>query len=102
MDNKLSSATKVCGASNAGGSSSADAVAAEWIVRRDRGLSPTEQEALNDWKNADPRNAAVFERVSRTWRGLDSIGGVAELETMANDFLARARSRRRIRRYVRF
>jgi transmembrane sensor len=65
-------------------------------------LSPTEQEAFNAWKNADSRHAAAFERGSRTWRGLDSVGGVAELETMADDFLVRARSRRRNRRYVRF
>ncbi|MFO1447246.1 MAG: FecR domain-containing protein [Opitutaceae bacterium] len=39
-----------------------DAAAALWLARRDRGLSPAEQDAYLQWLHADPRNAEAVTR----------------------------------------
>lgn len=48
-------------------------VAAQWIVRRDRGLSAAEQAAFQTWLAADPRHAAAVARSERMWRTLDRV-----------------------------
>ena len=37
-----------------------DELAAEWLVRRDRGLTPAEQDDFLQWLAADPRHRVVF------------------------------------------
>jgi len=65
--------------------------AAEWKVRRDRGLSAAEERGLEEWRAADPRNAAEFARIDRVWRALDGIGAVSDLAAEADTVVARAR-----------
>ncbi len=84
-----------------GAESAADRVAAAWVARRDRGLTPAEDAALAAWRAADPRHAAAWERAAAMWRGLDRVGGVAELDVMADGIVAKARARQRRRRAVR-
>ena len=84
-----------------GAESAADRVAAAWVARRDRGLTPAENAALAAWRAADPRHAAAWERAAAMWRGLDRVGGVAELDVMADGIVAKARARQRRRRAVR-
>jgi transmembrane sensor len=46
------------------------------------------------WLAADPRHAAEYARISRSWQKLDNIGAVPELLAMADAVEARARVRR--------
>jgi transmembrane sensor len=47
--------------------------AAEWLVRRDRGLTPTEQDTFLQWLAADPRHGDALAREQATWRELDLL-----------------------------
>ena len=50
-----------------------DAQAADWLVRRDRGLTPAEQDAYLQWLAADPRHGDALARQQATWRELDLL-----------------------------
>ncbi|HRE07261.1 MAG TPA: FecR domain-containing protein [Opitutaceae bacterium] len=45
-----------------------DLEAAQWLVRRDRGLNAEEQDAFSQWLAADPRHGEWFSRHQRTWK----------------------------------
>ena len=77
-------------------------LAAEWVARRDRGLTASEWQSFIAWQNADPRNVAEFNRLDHTWRGLDAVGEVHELDAMADAVVSRARIKRARGRRVRF
>lgn len=47
--------------------------AAAWVLRRDRGLSPQEQDAFSEWLAADPRHGAQFARHGGHWQRLDAL-----------------------------
>ena len=72
--------------------------AAEWVVRRDRGLSAAEKRALAKWEEADPRHRVELDRIRGAWNGLNGIGAVPDLVAMADDIAMRARVRRARRR----
>ena len=72
--------------------------AAEWVARRDRGLTAEEVKALSEWLDADPRHSAEYARIARSWHKLDSIGAVPGLVAVADAIEARARARRQRRR----
>lgn len=78
-----------------------DQAAADWVARRDRGLSADEYAELMAWHDADAENAAALERAEAAWRGLDRIGSEAELIALADAALIRARARRAARRLLR-
>lgn len=45
-----------------------DHAAADWLVRRDRGLTPAEQDEFFQWLAADPRHGERFAQHQRTWK----------------------------------
>jgi transmembrane sensor len=49
------------------------AIAAQWTIRRDRGLSASESIDYELWLAADPRHAAAMRRTSAAWSLLDRI-----------------------------
>jgi len=49
------------------------AIAVQWTIRRDRGLSATESIDYELWLAADPRHAAAMQRTSAAWSLLDRI-----------------------------
>ena len=65
------------------------ATAAQWTIRRDRGLSASESIDYELWLAADPRHAAAMQRSSATWSLLDRIP-----ETVGAPVLAAATRRR--------
>ena len=65
------------------------AIAAQWMIRRDRGLSATESIDYELWLAADPRHAAAMQRTSAAWSLLDRIP-----ESAAAPVLAAATRRR--------
>ena len=75
------------------------AAASKWLARRDRGLTPVEQDAYLEWLRADPRPA---EAVNRQAAALERMMGLHEwqpaLSTAPNpDLFAPPRSRRTFR-----
>ena len=47
--------------------------ASAWLARRDRGLSPAEQDAFLQWCREDPRHRAALARLDQAWAWLDSL-----------------------------
>jgi transmembrane sensor len=47
--------------------------AAAWVLARDRGLTPGEQDAFSEWLAADPRHGAEWARHRRHWQRLDQL-----------------------------
>jgi transmembrane sensor len=66
------------------------ATAANWVVRRDRGLSAAESVEFELWLAADPRHAAAMSRTTQAWDLLDRIP-----EHTAHQIAARTTRRRR-------
>lgn len=50
-----------------------DEQAADWLIRRDRGLTPVEQDEYLQWLAADPRHGDALARQQATWRELDLL-----------------------------
>jgi transmembrane sensor len=50
-----------------------DLAAADWLVRRDRGLTPAEQDEFFQWLAADARHGEWFARHDQTWNKLDGL-----------------------------
>jgi ferric-dicitrate binding protein FerR (iron transport regulator) len=57
--------------------------AAEWLARRDRGLTALETREFARWVGGDPRRAAEFARLDAEWHRLDAAGSVPELARLA-------------------
>lgn len=79
-------------------SSQIDAAAADWIIRRDAGLTDAEREAFTAWKAEDPRHAAAVARHDQAWSMLDrprANGTAVDLEHALGRRSAR-RTRRRL------
>lgn len=49
-------------------------IAARWVVRHDRRLSPAETAELAAWLAADPRHAAAYEMSTASWQRFHQIG----------------------------
>lgn len=47
--------------------------AAVWILRRDRGLSATEQDEFSQWLAADPRHGACLAQQRQNWERLNQL-----------------------------
>ena len=50
-----------------------DLAAAEWMIRRDRGFTPAEQDEFFSWLAADPRHGEWFAQHQATWRDLNLL-----------------------------
>lgn len=55
---------------------SLDDEAAAWVVRHERGLDATEQDAFSEWLGADPRHRAAFAEQRWSWEELDRLNGL--------------------------
>ncbi len=58
-------------------------IAAQWMIRRDRGLSATESIDYELWLAADPRHAAAMQRSAAAWSRLDRIPESAAAPVLA-------------------
>ena len=73
-------------------------VAASWVMRHDRGLSPAEQDEFLQWLAADPCHGEAMARHRRAWENFDRLAGLyASVPAVPDpDLLApRARARGR-------
>lgn len=55
------------------------AEASRWVARMDKGLSSTDEAALQDWMAKDPRNVHELLTVTRDWDEMDELSRLAEL-----------------------
>ena len=54
-------------------SSSGESAAAKWLARRDRDLSPEEQDAYLQWLRENPAHGAEVAFLERSWKRLDAL-----------------------------
>ncbi|MFO1448645.1 MAG: FecR domain-containing protein [Opitutaceae bacterium] len=55
--------------------------AADWLVRRDRGLSPAQERELTRWLAADARHAAAFKALAETWHLVADLPPILDSNT---------------------
>jgi transmembrane sensor len=53
-----------------------EATAAVWLSLRDRGMSAAETAEFVRWLQLDPRHAAIFDELDRTWKEFDRVGAL--------------------------
>lgn len=51
-------------------------IAARWVMRQDRGLSPGEQDEFHQWLASDPRHVKALARQRSTWEKFDRLAGL--------------------------
>ncbi len=66
------------------GDSALRATAAQWTIRRDRGLSASESIDYELWLAADPRHAAAMNRSAAAWSLLDRVPESAAAPVLAS------------------
>jgi transmembrane sensor len=77
-------------------SSPVEAVAAQWLARRDRGLNTREQAEYAAWVREDFRHEAAVARLEKTWEALDRLAVDPAFQALPPDpdLLAPPRRRR--------
>lgn len=71
--------------------------AADWISRRDGGLSRSEQRELEAWLAADPRHAAAFDALEAVWAAVNAPRDQGRGQALERQIDARSRERTRRR-----
>jgi len=59
-----------------------ETVAAEWLARRDAGLTSVQQKEFDAWRAADPAHANVWAKVESAWLAFDAPGRSGAAESM--------------------
>lgn len=72
-----------------------DAIASDWTIRREAGLSAAEAAEFERWRAADPRHEAALNRLAQVWAMLARPRHAGRGHEMARALAARARRRRR-------
>ncbi len=70
-------------------------VAADWVARRDAGLSVAEERAYAAWCDADPRHRAAIARLEYAWSALDQPRLTGTADAALGELNRRAGRRRR-------
>jgi len=78
-------------------SAALEQAAADWIVRRDAGLTDTDERDFETWRDADPRHAAALVGQEKTWAALDRPRQAGLADAMLRRFSSSATRRRRRR-----
>jgi transmembrane sensor len=74
-------------------------VAASWVMRQDRGLSPAEQDEFLQWLGADPSHGEAMARHRRAWENFDRLAGLhASVPAVPDPDLLAPRARARPQR----
>lgn len=74
--------------------------AAEWVIRRDRGLSPVEKADFEAWHSADPKHREEFARIASGWNSLDRLAPAPVLSAAADAVLLRVQARQSHRHVI--
>lgn len=81
--------------------SAIEAAAADWLARRERGLTAEEQDRCLQWLGAQPAHGRALARLERTWNALDALAEQHGLQRTPPDPDLLAPAPRRLRRYAR-
>ena len=54
--------------------------AAGWVMKMDRGLTPSEQDAFHDWLSSDPKNRDTLAYMNWSWDEFDRLAGIEEVQ----------------------
>ena len=73
--------------------------AAEWVIRRDRGLSADEKPLFDAWLG-EPVHREEFLRVAASWRGLDHLTSEPSLAAAAEAVVSGVKARKARRRFT--
>ncbi len=57
-------------------------IASEWLIERDEGLSPEQNDAFNAWKNEDIRHEIAVRDLEATWNRLGQLGHLIDDPTL--------------------
>ena len=71
-----------------------ESAAAEWLARRDAGLTATEEREFGAWLNADPGHAEAWRAIEVGWRAFDLPRRDGLATAMIGELKARQRRRR--------
>jgi transmembrane sensor len=74
-----------------------DALASDWVIRAEAGLSAGEAAALENWRASDPRHGAALDQHAQAWTLLGNVRRSGHADEMRDALRARARQRRRRR-----
>lgn len=76
--------------------------AADWLARRDRGLTPTEQDAFFQWLASDPRHGEWLARLQATWQDFNALSEWRPEHALAPnpDLLAKPKQRTSLLRWA--
>ena len=78
-----------------------ETIAADWLARREAGLSVDEQAEFSRWLLADPRHAAIVEEIQATWHRLQKPRFTGQADSVVRAVEARVNRRtERLRRRV--
>ena len=72
--------------------------AADWVARRDAGLSAREEVIYATWLEADPAHRIAVDGLDRAWKTLDRPLTTGTADAVLTELAARARQRRRQRK----
>lgn len=72
--------------------------AADWLARREAGLSTDEQLEFGRWQGADPDHAAAVERLASSWRRMQQPRAKGQADELLDAIEARIAQRARRRR----
>lgn len=73
------------------------AAAADWVARRDAGLSAPEEIDYAAWLEADPAHRAVVDQLDFAWKRLDQPLATGTADAVLGELATRAQQRRRRR-----
>jgi transmembrane sensor len=78
-----------------------ETIAADWLARREAGLSADEQAEFSRWLLADPRHAAIVEEIQAAWHRLQEPRFTGQADSVVRAVEAQVRRRaKRLRRRV--
>ena len=75
--------------------------AADWLARKDLGLSPTEEREFQQWLAQDERHAGAWAEVNEPWQKLEDVRADGMAEWMVVELARRERKRARRRTWLR-
>lgn len=98
----MSAPTPFHGGQSVAATARIETVAADWLARREAGLSVDEQAEFSRWLLADPRHAAIVEEFQATWHRLQEprFTGQADSVVRAVEVQVRRRAKRLRRRVL--
>jgi transmembrane sensor len=69
--------------------------AADWLARRDAGLSPVEEAEFKAWQASDPRHAEAISELTAAWTKITRPGATGRSASVLRGLRVRAQQRRR-------